>query len=560
MSYANAVLHANSILREIRMSFPEPQNHSAYDEDLVAIFVSTLELVKVLKSEKPILGTRNDLDYVVAKRSELPEKMSSLENVVPELVSYLEGLPIWGHSRMQQNVIPPASIPSIIGALLAILYNPNLAWDKYSHKVAEAEVETVAIVSKLIGYDPTKSSGVSTFGGTGTVLYAMKVGLEKAIPGAMKQGIRREDQPVIFASDCSHYCHDNVAGWLGLGTDSIIKIPTNIHNEMDIKVLREEAHKALSEGKKIVGIICTMGTTDAFGVDNLEEVVSLRNELADEFQLKPKPHIHADAVIGWIWSVFNQYPWEENPLNFNRGTIHSLAPTQQRMCHLGLADSVGIDFHKTGFTPCVSSFVLFKEQEDLKLLTRKKEDINYLFDSGEYHPGLFTLETSRSGAAVLAALANLKLFGKEGFQRIIGHLVEMTQLLRGELGGHPCTTVLNDDNFGTVTLFRVYPEERVYHDTIMELEFTNPAYREQLLKHNEFNRKIYEYLDKEAMEGKGVSISWTSCYRHTAYGNGEPEEKVPALKSYILSPFTNQECIKQLVDKVLEARKQIALQ
>lgn len=550
MSYLN-------ILLNILNNFPQPQSDYIRDELLAENFLLVLKKVDELKSQTPILGNRSKLDYRQAKKAKIAEEMSSLEDLIPELVCYLEGMTIWGHSKTQVNVIPPASTASIIATILTALYNPNLAWDKYSHKVAEAEIETIAIISGIIGYQPDKAAGFSTFGGTGTVLYAMKVGLEKAIPDAIKHGIRNEDKPVILASDCSHYCHDNVAGWLGLGTDSIIKIPTNNHNEININILSEQAHKALSEGKKIVGIICTMGTTDAFGVDDLEQIVKLRDELVSEFNLPYKPHIHADAVIGWIWSIFNDYPWEENPLNFHRRTIHSLATNEQRIHHLGLADSVGIDFHKTGFTPYTASFILFKNQEDINLLKRNKDDIDYLFDSGEYYPGLYTLETSRSGAGVLAALANLKLFGKKGFQTIIGHLVEMTELLRDNLGGHPYTTVLNEYNFGTVTLFRVYPEERVDHENIMELEFTNPAYREQLKQHNKYNRAIYEYVDKEAMAGKGVSISWTSCYRHTNYGNGETEEKVCAMKSYILSPFVNQKCVEELVNKVLEARKQI---
>ena len=43
---------------------------------------------------------------------------------------------------------------------------------------------------------------------------------------------------------------------------------------------------------------------------------------------------------------------------------------------------------------------------------------------------MYTLEMSRSGTGTLAALANLKLFGKEGLRVIIGHIVEMPQLLR----------------------------------------------------------------------------------------------------------------------------------
>ncbi len=47
----------------------------------------------------------------------------------------------------------------------------------------------------------------------------------------------------------------------------------------------------------------------------------------------------------------------------------------------------------------------------MRLLVRERDEMPYLFQTGERHPGVFTLETSRSGCAVLAAYANPHLFG-----------------------------------------------------------------------------------------------------------------------------------------------------
>ena len=227
---------------------------------------------------------------------------------------------------------------------------------------------------------------------------------------------------------------------------------------MDLDRLAQEVRKALKNGKKIAAIIATLGTTDAFGLDDLESIVALRDSLVEEFRLDYRPHVHADAVIGWAWSVFNDYPFEENPLGFRPRTVRALAGACRRIRHLSLADSVGIDFHKTGFAPYISSLVLVKDQADLDLVKRPPEQMPYLYHFGEHRPGMYTLETSRAGTGVLAALANLRLFGEQGLRVILGHIVEMTQFLREHLEGRAGTTVLNRDNFGTVTLFRAYPE------------------------------------------------------------------------------------------------------
>ena len=100
----------------------------------------------------------------------------------------------------------------------------------------------------------------------------------------------------------------------------------------------------------------------------------------------------------------------------------------------------------------------------------------YLYHTGEYHPGMFTLETTRSATGVMAALANLLLLGKEGFRTLIGHAVEMAEVLRELVVSRPELSVLNDQNFGPVTLFRAYPPG-VDTFRVHEREETDPSLR-----------------------------------------------------------------------------------
>ena len=70
----------------------------------------------------------------------------------------------------------------------------------------------------------------------------------------------------------------------------------------------------------------------------------------------------------------------------------------------------------------VSSLFLVRDSIDLELITRKQSDTPYLFHDGHYHPGRYTLETTRGGSAPMSALANLRLFGKNGLRSLLGHL------------------------------------------------------------------------------------------------------------------------------------------
>ena len=294
-----------------------------------------------------------------------------------QLVGQLEGMPIWGHPRTQINVVPPPSIPSVIGSLLPAIYNPNLVSDDMSYGLMLTEAAVVAMVSRLVGYDPVRAAGVFTFGGTGTVLYGAKLGIEKAFPDAMDNGV--PGGGMILASAQSHYCRLNVAGWLGLGEKSVVAVPTHLENDIRVDRLEAAAREALDQGRRIVALVATMGTTDAFGVDDLDAIVDLRDRLVEEYDLDYRPHIHADAVIGWAWSVFNDYDFEANPLGFRLRTVRALASARRRISKLHRADSVGIDFHKTGFTPYISSLFLARDRADMQLLVRGREQMPYLF-------------------------------------------------------------------------------------------------------------------------------------------------------------------------------------
>lgn len=538
------------LVKSIRRAFPQPVSDREHDAYFVFSIMRALDLVDAMKSESPVLGEPRELDLEAARQTRIAKESLPLESVTEQLVDHLSGAFVWGHPRAQINVIPPPTIPGIIGSLLPSIYNPNLASEESSRLVALSEVEVSAMTADLVGYDPAVAQGVFTFGGTGTLLYAARIGLEKACPGSMKSGIR--EPAVIVASKSAHYACRTIAGWMGLGEDSFIEVPSSPANEVRTCLLESICRDALKSGQKIAMIVATMGTTDAFGLDDLARICDIRDRMVEEFSLDYVPHIHADAVIGWAWSVFNDYDFDQNPQGFQPRTIRSLAGTQRRISQLHLSDSLGIDFHKTGFTPYTSSLFLTKSGDDLALVARDSEAMPYLFKSGEYHPGKYTLETSRSGAGPMAALGNLLLLGRDGLQALLGHLVTMAESLAEHLEGHAATTVLNSENFGPVTLFRVYPSE-IDTFTISKREMTDPTAREILQKHNEYNRRIFAEIQAEALQGRGVVLSLTDCYRKTDYG-----EPVVALKSYIMSPFSDEEYVAAVLESVCKARERVS--
>ncbi|MBM4285123.1 MAG: aspartate aminotransferase family protein [Deltaproteobacteria bacterium] len=547
--------HYSEVLEQLKTCFPYPVSNPVMDGYFIHAMSRFLDKVDDLKSAVPILGLGDQRPYLNSQASAFPEELSTVQELTGVLVDYCRGMPVWGHPNSQVNVVPTTSIPSIMAFMAGAIYNPNIIWDEYSARFAEAEIEAVAMVSDLVGYDPQQSGGVFTFSGTGTIFYGVKLALERLFGGRlMQQGLREEVK--IVASASAHYAKLNAAGWLGVGMRNLVAIPATRDSEMSLPDLEDYLRQAFGAGEKVALIIATMGTTDAFGLDDLAGIVQLRDQLSQEYRLAAPPYIHADAVIGWIWAVFRDYDFDHNPLGFRGRTLRALRDSVLRLSSLGQADSLGVDFHKTGYAPYISSAFLVRDRRHLTLLCREPDKMPYLYQFGHYRPGIYTLECSRPGTGALAALASMRLFGKKGYRVLIGHIVEMAQTLRERLEAHPFIDVLNDFNYGPVTLFRVYPQG-VEARQAFARELSDPAYREALERHNHYNRRIFELVRERAMRGEGVLLSWTNAYRHADY-DGEPGPPIAALKSFILSPWTDVAAVDLAARQVVEAREQLA--
>jgi glutamate/tyrosine decarboxylase-like PLP-dependent enzyme len=537
------------LLKTLRRAFPAPVSNPVHDGYMAFTMLRALDQVDALKSQAPILGSPRAPDFAAAQEARLAEKGAALEAVLPQLVACLEGMPIWGHPAAQVNVTAPPSIASVIGVVLPAMYNPNLCSEESGHGFSEAEVRVAAMTADLVGYDPSQAGGIFTFGGTGTLLYGVRIGLEKALPGSMRSGVRSD--ALVLASAHSHYACSSVAGWLGIGQENVIHAETHADNSVDLSALEQAAEEAIASGRRIAAIVATLGTTDAFGLDDLQAIHALRERLVDRHELDYVPHLHADSVIGWAWSVFGAYDFDANPLEFRARTLRALAAAWNRIQHLKLADSLGVDFHKTGFAPYISSLLLVRDRHDFERLLRPRGEAPYLFHHGEYHPGVFSLETSRSATGVMSALANLLLLGKEGFRVLLGHTVEMAEILREQIAGRPELTVLNDQNHGPVTLFRAYPRG-VDTFTIKERELHDAGYTARRELHNEFNRRVFALVQHEALQGRGVALGFTDNYRLS--DDGQP---INAIKSYVLSPHADEHRMETVVDQVLAARSKV---
>ncbi len=494
-----------------------------------------------------VVGKKKQINYKkIMRTTRFPKRMQSEQQILAMLKKIYQGVGVWADPRTQVNVVPPPTNVSIAAATLAARYNENSIWDHYGVSAAQSEVMSIAMLADIIGYDKKRAGGIFTFGGTGCNLYAARVGIEKADPNAKVTGIR--DRIKMFCSDISHYSILSAAIWTGLGGRNVVKIPTDDNNVMRVDVLEREMKKAIKQGCRIGTVYATMGTTDAFGLDPVKEIVKIRNRIQQK--LRYKIHVHADAVIGWPYLTFKRS-------HLLRGFSKRLRSEVQSICKnitgVQYADSVGIDFHKTGWSPYLCSAIVVKNQKDFLLLTKGKKDMPYLYHGAGYQPGCFTLESSRPNYAQ-KALVNMMAFGKEGYETLLVHLLGCADYLRDKMEKSADIAVMNKHNPAFVTDFRVYPKTKhgKNGEELFDLELHDKLPQSFTERVNKFNVKLAEKMIHEAEQKGSSMISYTDVYRKTRKGR-----TIVSLKSYPMSPFTEKKHMNMLLKDVWNVKKKV---
>lgn len=473
----------------------------------------------------------------LAGTSRIPQQGVPLSQVTDELLELMKGHPY--HTRyFLTNILPMASVPGILGALAANLANGNNLWDVYGPAGAEAEVRVVGMMSELAGYDPLASGGYTTWGGQGAVFSALRLAIARFAPNAPKKGV-----PGYFYALCSEAAHYSLLKSVeatGLGSDKLVRVATLPDSSMDLDDLRRKLEGICRAGGVPVYIVGTIGTTDAFGIDDLEGIHRVSGEVAAAYGLE-RPHLHADSALGGFYAFFNDYDLRENRYALPAGVVRDLEPIQRKMRMLSLADSLCFDFQKLGQAPYLSSLFLVKDAQSLKRLDMEPENTPYVGHRGygEYHTG-YTLECSRMASSI-TMLSSLLAFGREGYCRLLAQFLEVNRAFRQAVADEeiPGLEIVNPDNPGMVTLFRLYPEG----SPGFAGETRGACSLAEIERCNSLNETLFEILG--ANRGK---IFFGDTKKHLLVPTSEGgKAALYAAKLFVISPYTRTGHVPEIV-------------
>lgn len=550
---------------EMLDSFPSPYRGES-DPLADGINIAIRELDK-LKPEKDggaaFLGTNPDLiiDFENVKNSFLNPEMSTSEEVIKQVIKLFEGMPNWGHPLTMSNVNPQGNTAAIVAAILTKIFAPNILEGEDAWNTHQAELESGGILANLAGWDAKKAGCVYTYGGSGCWTYHLKYALTRVLKDSRNKGIRTDAK--LICSQQAHYTMLNSSDWTGLGMDNIIKIRTDIDsNAMDMKHL-EEVLKDCSDKKiPVVSVVCTMATTDANAFDPVEEVRKLLDKYPNPEEYG-KALLYCDSVIGWSWIAFKNYDFGKNPLGFSEEVLPYLEKNYNAIKGIFYADAFGVDFHKTGFSPYISSVFVYKNADEFESLLSRGVQA-YLQPRSPYNPMNYTLEVSRTATGSMAGWATLKFFGHEGFQSILGGILENKVFLKNKIENYSEMVCVNPSDYGLVTLLRIYPEGTDARAQFYR-ELIDPDFRDDLIKHNTLIRNIGNKLFEWFRSGKKINgdctpyLSFTTGFRSTEYNRDmtDSDAIIYAIKIFPMNVYITPEIMSHVLDCIIAARNEV---
>lgn len=375
-------------------------------------------------------------------------------------------------------------------------------------------------------------------------MYATKIALIKASPETQDIGCE-QNKYFMITSENAHPCHYEVCNWLGIGKDNCIEAKCNSDGTINIEETKSVICENIEKGKIFLGFNLNGGSTNELTVDPIKEISKINQNIVKKYNLKYIPHIHVDSVLGWVYLFFNSYDFNKNSLGIEKNHLEKIRTLNNKVQEFKYADSLGVDFHKTGFCPYVSSLFIVKERSDFYKLNPNKEISLDELRYGNYNPFETTLELTRSSSGPMMALTTLKSLGISGFQEIISNMFISTEKFRDGLAKNDNIIIINENTEWLTTLFIIKPEKykKLNLKDILKLK------ESELEEIRNYNINYAKYILEMGRKGE-VSFTYTSS---RSYKIPNTNIKLGTIKAYPMSVFLNEEEVKSILKEIFES-------
>ncbi|OPY69235.1 MAG: L-2,4-diaminobutyrate decarboxylase [Syntrophorhabdaceae bacterium PtaU1.Bin034] len=388
----------------------------------------------------------------------------------------------WFSPRYLGHMAADTLMAANLGFMLTTLYNPNNCAFEGSPATTALEIEVGRQLAALMGYDPRTSWGHITSGGTVANYEGLWMARNlKSIPVAIRAvkpelvaglddwqllnlstarildlldqvkssdsfedvrqkcvrgvGMKGSGLGKILVPQSKHYSWTKAADILGVGQENLISVPVGPNFRMDIKALEAQIDCLIKEKIPILMVVAVVGTTEEGAVDEVHEIVRLRDRYENQ---GVSYYLHIDAAYGgYARSLFLD---EENLfMEYNKvsrqharqGVLHHdtdwlNVSVYEAFRAMSEADSITVDPHKLGYVPYAAGAIVAKDRRVIDIISYFAA---YVFEKSDTNPmllGSYIMEGSKPGAAVAAVWMAHRVvpLNIKGYGRLIGHSIE----------------------------------------------------------------------------------------------------------------------------------------
>jgi L-2,4-diaminobutyrate decarboxylase len=293
------------------------------------------------------------------------------------------------------QVSPPLPIAAATSMLTALLNNGMAV---YEMGLVSNPLERIIseILAERIGYGK-EAGGLLTSGGTLANLTALLA----ARANKTKVWNEGSDKKLaVMVSEEAHYCIDRAARIMGMGTEGIIKIPSNEKFQLREELLEEHLKNAKDKGFEVICVVGSACSTSTGSYDDL-------NAIAD-FAEKHSIWFHVDGAHGAAVVFSEKYK-------------HLVGGLQR-------ADSMILDWHKMLMVPALATSLIFKRNADSYRTFQQKAQ--YLWNNQEsedwFNSGKRTFECTKLMMSV-KIYSIIKTYGEEIFTENVNYLYDLAQ-------------------------------------------------------------------------------------------------------------------------------------
>ena len=301
----------------------------------------------------------------------------------------------------------------------------------------------------LAGYGPA-AGGTFTSGGTEATFAGLLAARQAALPDAWTQGVGA-NPPAVVCGEHAHYGVARAIGELGIGTDHAVVVPSRDFH-MDVAALERALDRLRADGRQVMAVVATAGTTATGSFDDLEAI----GRVCEDRGL----WLHVDGA---------------------HGASALLSPLHRaRVAGIHRARSIAWDPHKMMLMPLTASIVLVQDEDNLEAAFSQHAPYLFHARSGErnWDQGLRSFTCSRRIDALKVWVA-IQRYGAAGLGALYDHLCSTARVLHEAVLDRPRFRALHAPE-SNILCFRFVGDGSLPDDTLgaLNLELRTAYNRE----------------------------------------------------------------------------------